>query len=106
MKIRGIICYLAATAFLIASCGKTVSNTTGMSYNDKKNGGFQINLNYKGQKTGPGLVFIEGGTYVMGRVEEDFMRDWNNTPSRVTVASFYMDENEVTNADYREYLYW
>ena len=46
MKIRGIICYLAATAFLLASCGKTVSNTTGMSYNDKKNGGFQINLNY------------------------------------------------------------
>jgi gliding motility-associated lipoprotein GldJ len=77
-----------------------------MSYNDKKNGGFQINLNYKGQETGPGLVFIEGGTFIMGRSEEDFMRDWNNTPARVTVASFYMDENEVTNADYREYLYW
>lgn len=96
---------LAAT-MLLASCSKTASNTTGMSYNDKKNGGFQINLNYKGQETGPGLVFIEGGTFIMGRSEEDFMRDWNNTPARVTVASFYMDENEVTNADYREYLYW
>ena len=34
------------------------------------------------------------------------IKDWNNQPRRVTVASFYLDENEVTNADYREYLYW
>lgn len=95
-----------ATLLLFSNCGKTRSNTTGMSYNDKKNGGFQINLNYKGQETGPGLVFIEGGSFMMGRTEQDFMRDWNNIPNRVTVASFYMDENEVTNADYREYLYW
>jgi hypothetical protein len=44
MKIRGIICYLAATAFLLASCGKTVSNTTGMSYNDKKKWWFSNQL--------------------------------------------------------------
>ena len=69
MKIRGIIYSLTAVAFLLSSCGKTAANITGMSYNDKKNGGFQINLNYEGQETGPGLVFVEGGTYVMGRVE-------------------------------------
>ena len=101
------IAALAALAVLsLASCSRPKSSTTGMNLNDKKNGGFQINLKYKGQKTGPGLVFIEGGTLMMGRVEEDFQKDWNNQPSRVTVASFYMDENEVTNADYREYLYW
>ena len=44
---------------------------------------------------------------MMGQVEEDFIKDWNNVPRRqVTVSSFYMDENEVTNLDYREYLYW
>jgi sulfatase modifying factor 1 len=84
--LRSCTAALAAT-MLLASCGKTASSTTGMSYNDKKNGGFQINLNYKGQETGPGLVFVEGGTFIMGRVEEDFIRDWNNTPNRVTVAS-------------------
>jgi sulfatase modifying factor 1 len=87
------------------SCSKK-SNTTGWKINDKKNGGFQANTNYKGQETGPGLLFIEGGTFVMGQVEEDAIKDWNNFPRRVTVGSFYLDENEVTNVDYREYLYW
>ncbi|MDE0986689.1 MAG: SUMF1/EgtB/PvdO family nonheme iron enzyme, partial [Schleiferiaceae bacterium] len=93
-------------AALLASCAGTESNTTGWAINNKKNGGFQSNLSYKGQETGPGLVFVEGGTFMMGQVEEDAVKDWNNIPRRVTVSSFYMDENEVTNVDYREYLYW
>ena len=32
--------------------------------------------------------------------------DWNNIPRRVTVASFYMDETEVSNLDYREFIFW
>lgn len=55
---------------------------------------------------GPGLVFIEGGTFIIGRVEEDVMADWNNVPRRVTVTSFYMDETEVSNTDWKEYMYW
>ena len=94
-----------ATALLV-SCAGPSSNTTGWAINDKKNGGFQANLGYQGQEVGPGLVFVEGGTFMMGQVEEDFSKDWNNIPRRVTVSSFYMDENEVTNLDYREYLYW
>ncbi len=102
MKAIRIVALAALVVLGMSSCSRSKSSTTGMNLNDKKNGGFQINLKYKGQKTGPGLVFIEGGSLMMGRVEEDFQKDWNNQPTRVTVASFYMDENEVTNADYRE----
>ena len=42
----------------------------------------------------------------MGRVEQDVMYEWNNVPRRVTVSSFYLDETEVRNVDYLEYLYW
>ena len=42
----------------------------------------------------------------MGRVEQDVMYRWDNAPRRVTVASFYMDETEVSNQDYREYTHW
>ena len=98
--------FAALTTAPLASCAGPSSNTTGWAINDKNNGGFQANLKYKGQDVGPGLVFVEGGTFMMGQVEEDFLKDWNNTPRRVTVSSFYMDENEVTNLDYREYLYW
>ncbi len=106
MKRNGlIILVLLAAAILVASCKKDVSNTTGWNYNDPNFGGFQNHPGYE-QETGPGLVFIEGGTFAMGRVEQDVMHDWNNIPRRVTVSSFYMDEVEVTNLDYREYLYW
>jgi sulfatase modifying factor 1 len=42
----------------------------------------------------------------MGRVQDDVMYEWNSVPRRVTVSSFYMDETEVRNIDYREYVYW
>jgi gliding motility-associated lipoprotein GldJ len=61
---------------------------------------------YDEQETGPGLVLIEGGTFSMGRNEQDITVDWNNIPRRVTVSSFYMDETEVANVHYLEYLYW
>lgn len=63
-------------------------------------------IQVKEQETGPGLVFIEGGTFTMGRVQDDPMRDWNNTPNQQHVQSFYMDETEVTNLMYLEYLDW
>jgi len=91
---------------ILASCGgKQYSTTTGWTYNDPKWGGFEVSQNIN-QATGPGLVFIEGGTFVMGATEPDVKYEWNNVPRRVTVQSFYMDQTEVANIDYREYLYW
>lgn len=99
-----MIVIVLATAFLF-SCRKQSSPTTGWTYNDPRTGGFEV-VAYQEQETGPGLVFIEGGTFVMGRTTDDVMFDWNNIPRRVTVSSFYMDETEVRNLDYLEYLYW
>ncbi|MFN7116454.1 MAG: SUMF1/EgtB/PvdO family nonheme iron enzyme [Saprospiraceae bacterium] len=97
---------LLGAVLLLASCSKKErSSTTGWKYNDTKWGGFE-KLNYEGQIAGPNLVLIQGGTFTMGTTEEDVMREWNNIPRRVTVSSFYMDETEVSNLDYREYLYW
>jgi formylglycine-generating enzyme len=97
---------IMAALFLLASCrSKDTSSTTGWNYNDTKWGGFE-KLQYEGQVNGPNLVLIEGGTFTMGITEEDVTRDWNNIPRRVTVMSFYMDETEVSNIDYREYLFW
>ena len=42
----------------------------------------------------------------MGKVQDDVMHDWNNTPNQQHVQSFYMDETEVTNIMYLEYLDW
>lgn len=103
----------------IASCGdgnggrslapttknKNKSSTTGWRFNDPKWGGFE-RVEYKEQETGPGLVFIEGGTVTLGSTEGDLTLERNNMERRVTVPSFYMDETEVKNIQYLEYLYW
>ncbi len=91
---------------IFSSCSKKErSATTGWKYNDTKWGGFE-KRDYEGQIAGPNLVLVEGGTFTMGVTEQDVTFDWDNLPRRVTVSSFYMDETEVANIDYREYLYW
>lgn len=87
------------------SDSKAGSRATGWKINDKK-GGFQYASKFKKQETGPGLVLVEGGTFTMGKVGDDPMHDWNNTPNQQHVQSFYMDETEVTNLMYMEYLDW
>ena len=96
---------LLALPFLIASCGKEKSSVTGWNYNDSKNGGFEV-VKYQGQETGPGLVYVQGGTFMMGNTEQDVMFEYHNVPRRATVSSYYMDETEIANVHYREYLYW
>jgi gliding motility-associated lipoprotein GldJ len=107
MKIKSLIIIAGSVTFLLAtSCKREVSQSTGWEYNLEDNGGFEKYVGEYEQETGPGLVLIEGGTFTMGQVEQDIFYDWNNIPRRVTVSSFYMDETEVRNLDYREYLYW
>ena len=91
----------------LASCHKKPekSTSTGWNYNDKNQGGFFV-AKPKDIKTGPGLVFVQGGTFTMGATQEDVMSDWNNVPRRVTVNSFFIDKTEVANVHYREYIHW
>lgn len=113
MNLRHLTILLSCSAILASSCKngglfgkkKEKSDVTGWSYNDKNMGGYQVSKE-KEQKTGPGLVFVQGGTFTMGATEEDVMRNHDNIPRRITVSSFYMDKTEVANVHYREYLYW
>jgi len=103
LNLYGIL--LFGAVLIMSSCSKERSSTTGWAYNDPNNGGFE-KPPYFEQETGPGLVLIEGGRFTMGRTEQDIFYAQNNVPRTVTVSSFYMDETEVRNIDYREYLYW
>lgn len=106
---------LIVLIFSLASCSNSktttkqrsgqASRTTGWNVKDMEVFGFS-DPKFIEQETGPGLVFVQGGTFIMGRIDEDVLKEWNNQPRRVTVASFYMDETEVTNYDYRQYLAW
>ncbi|WP_207764268.1 gliding motility lipoprotein GldJ [Hanstruepera neustonica] len=103
-----ILLVLAVSVTMVGckrSSSSNSSRATGWDINSR-DGGFQYNTSYKGQEAAPGLVMVEGGTFTMGKVQDDVMHDWNNTPNQQHVQSFYMDETEVTNLMYLEYLDW
>lgn len=114
-KFVNVLCTSALTvgvAAVLGGCGSgtptssrpgSISSVTGIEYNEE--GGFQVS-DYAGQPEGPNLVFIEGGRTVLGSFEEDLMNRKDNIERTVTVASFYMDETEIANIHWLEYLYY
>ena len=128
-RLNAAICVLAATIVMSACNSKKhptslkpgkISAKTDVGYTskdakakkgkkgakaDKDPEGFAV-APYKNQKTGPGLVFIEGGRFTMGALEEDVMNSRDNRERTVSVQSFYMDETEVANLNYLEYLHY
>ena len=53
-----------------------------------------------------GMTLVPGGSFIMGKSDDDFVAV-NDAPTKtVTVRSFYMDETEITNAEYRQFVYW
>ena len=105
---------LMAVASLTSACKKKTpsslnpgkaSRATGIAYNPKGvKDGFQVKK-FKGQDTGPNLVFIEGGRFTMGALEEDVVNTRDNMERTVSVQSFYMDETEIANIHWLEYLH-
>ena len=78
--------------------GKT-STATGVAYNQKE--GFQVKK-FSVPGAGPNLVYIEGGRFTA--LEEDVVNSRDNRERTVSIQSFYMDETEIANIHYLEYL--
>ncbi|MFC3416329.1 gliding motility lipoprotein GldJ [Algoriphagus hitonicola] len=104
---------------VLSSCNKTPgygrrtannpgkkSATTGAEFSFEENDStsFFVARNAE-QIPGPNLKFIQGGRAVLGSQEEDVMAFRDNLERTVTVANFYLDETEITNNDFREFLF-
>lgn len=53
-----------------------------------------------------GMVFVPLGSYTMGVGGQDISASQITQPKTISVSSFYMDETEITNNEYREFVYW
>jgi gliding motility-associated lipoprotein GldK len=53
-----------------------------------------------------GMVLIPGGSYTMGNQDEDVAAALNSPTRTVTVRPVYMDETEITNSEYKEFVFW
>jgi sulfatase modifying factor 1 len=53
-----------------------------------------------------GMTLVPGGSFTMGQTSQDIFAV-NDAPTKtVTVRSFYMDETEITNSEYRQFVHW
>ena len=64
----------------------------------------------KGKKWHPekpyGMTLVPGGAFIMGKSDDD-LANVQDAPTRtVTVRSFYMDETEITNSEYKQFVNW
>ncbi|TRZ43334.1 gliding motility lipoprotein GldK [Robertkochia solimangrovi] len=86
---------LASVTLLLTSCG---SNDRGEL------------VGIRGKKWHPekpyGMSLVPGGAFIMGRSDEDQANVLNAPTKTVTVRSFYMDETEITNSEYRQFVEW
>lgn len=64
----------------------------------------------KGKKWHPekpyGMTLISGGAFIMGKADDDLAGIQDAPAKTVTVASYYMDETEITNSEYRQFVEW
>ena len=53
-----------------------------------------------------GMVLISGGSFTMGKQDEDPFGGISTSPRTVTLKDYYMDESEITNSEYMEFVNW
>jgi formylglycine-generating enzyme len=53
-----------------------------------------------------GMVYIPAGSYTMGVGDEDMTSAQVSEPKTITVSAFYMDQTEITNNEYRQFVSW
>jgi gliding motility-associated lipoprotein GldK len=87
---------LLAVAMLFGSCGK----------------------GFKGELTGVpgrkpwyhpqpyGTVYVPTGTFQMGQTEQDIINSMTAKPKQVSIHAFFMDDTEITNNEYRQFVFW
>lgn len=98
---------LVAALMLMQSCGfiKSKFGKGGKEESGVQNGEITATARKGFKQTTPaGMVVIPSGSFIMGQADEDIASSMNNMNRRVTISSFYMDDTEITNNEYRQFV--
>jgi gliding motility-associated lipoprotein GldK len=88
---------LAALVIMGTSCGKGGSNGELVGVATKK---------FKNNEVPYGMVYIPAGSFIMGQTDQDVTFTQISQNKQVTVQAFYMDETEISNKEYRQFVNW
>ncbi|MDR2511581.1 MAG: SUMF1/EgtB/PvdO family nonheme iron enzyme, partial [Bacteroidales bacterium] len=92
-----VMATLLLSAMILLSCGRNsgYGELTGVMGRNQKS----LPLPY-------GMVYVPGGYFTMGSGGEDPAYSMNYTPKSVSITSFFMDDTEITNNEYRQFVQW
>ena len=90
--------FFAFSLFILSSCGKSFSG----------DGGELVGVSAPSwnEPNPHGMVLIKRGSFEMGPQKRDSIWGIFQDPKGITVDAFWMDDTEITNAEYRQCLYW
>jgi formylglycine-generating enzyme len=95
---KNIFSILTVLAFaaVLSSCGKTES-------------GQLVGVPNRPKWTAPnpyGMVYIPSGQVHIGQSDQDIFSSYTQRPKSVSIQGFYMDDTEITNNEYRQFVNW
>lgn len=92
MKLKKILSIMAL-AVVVASCNKPAGELVGV--------GAKGNFN---EANPYGMVYIKGGSFMMGENAQSALFAQQDRNMMVTVDPFWMDETEITNDEYKQFV--
>lgn len=88
---------MSAVIMVVASCKNTGNGElTGVPNRTKK----------LSQKQPYGMTYIPMGSYMMGTGDQDVAYSLSTRPRNISISAFFMDETEITNNEYRQFVHW
>lgn len=87
----GTLCLMSCSALNRGSAGGEVTGIGGTSF---------------AEPVPYGMVLVDRGGYAMGPVKDDSVWGVKADPRGVSVDAFWMDETEITNSKYKQFVFW
>lgn len=95
-SITNTLAWLAMITVVFTSCG-------GGGYGELR--GVQNRPSYSGINP-YGMVYVPSGTLHIGQSDQDIFSTNTQRNKAVSISGFYMDDTEITNNEYREFVNW
>jgi sulfatase modifying factor 1 len=96
-KVYFLIIFLAGVT--LSGCGSLGGGGTKGEVTGVKNTRFKAT-------TPLNMVYIKGGTFLMGQTDQDVTFAQTSQVKQVTVPPFFMDETEISNTKYKQFVFW